>query len=61
MLDYGMKAHPGILPPIDLLAFSRVPMVLTFERLALGLQPAGRHPANNHALDVHDNPKLRSD
>ena len=54
MLDFGAKAHPGILPPIDLLALARVPMVLTFERLASGLQPAGRHPANNHALDVHE-------
>ena len=53
MLDYGTKAYPGILPPIDVLALSRVPMVLTFERFALRLQPAGRHPANNQALDVH--------
>jgi len=54
MLDFGAKANPGILPPIDLLALSSVPMVLTFERMALGLQPAGWHPANNRAPDVHE-------
>ena len=41
MLDYGTKAHPGILPPIDWLALSRVPMVLTFERLEIGCSLQG--------------------